>query len=450
VHRFAFLVLIASALTVASQESAAKPPSQETASQPAATPAPTSDEVSATGQVSAGQVSNVVAEAESAIGKSDWKTAEAKLDLWLAQNPTDARALFDAGYVADAENRLADAESLYRRAIAVNSKSFEAHLSLGLLLARQGKEDDAHPELEIAATLDPEEAGPATKARAWRALARIDRTDDPTEASNELLEALKLTPETTADTLLAAEIAEQAGELDAAEAAYRRVLAKDAGSMAASKGLAHVLISEKHYPEAETLLRAATGKSPDDPALNAQLATVLAAEDKAEALPLLQKLHDAHPNDSAITNMLAAVMADAGDYAGSDRLYVALLAATPSDSALLVAHGQNLVRLLRNSEAFAAFERATQIDPANADAWSGLAFAASKTSQPAVTLHALTMRSKYLPEVPSTYFLWATAYDSLHQRQQAAVYYHHFLESSAGKFPNQEWQARQRLKLLEK
>jgi predicted Zn-dependent protease len=380
-----------------------------------------------------------VAEAEAAIGKSDWKTAEARLDLWLRQNPADARALFDAGYVADAENRAADAESLYRRAIAADPKSFEGHLSLGLLLARQGKEADAHPELEIATTLDPQEAGPATKARAWRALAR-----------NDLLEALKLTPETTDDTLLAAGIAERGGEFDAAEAAYRRVLAKDTGSTVANKGLAHVLIVEKHYPEAETLLRAALEKSPDDPALNAQLATVLAAQDKAEALPLLEKLHDAHPKDSAITNMLAAVMADGGDYAGSDRLYVALLAATPSDSALLAAHGQNLVRLLRNSEAFAAFDKATQIDPANADAWSGLAFAASKTSQPAVTLHALTMRSKYLPEVASTYFLWATAYDSLHQREQAAAYYHHFLESSAGKFPNQEWQARQRLKLLGK
>jgi hypothetical protein len=60
------------------------------------------------------------------------------------------------------------------------------------------------------------------------------------------------------------------------------------------------------------------------------------------------------------------------------------------------------------------------------------------------------MRSKYLPEIPSTYFLWATAYDTLHQKAAAASYYHQFLQSSAGKFPDQEWQARQRLILLEK
>jgi len=44
--------------------------------------------------------------------------------------------------------------------------------------------------------------------------------------------------------------------------------------------------------------------------LTAQLATVLAAQDKAEALPLLQKLHDAHPKDAAITRMLAEVLAE--------------------------------------------------------------------------------------------------------------------------------------------
>jgi hypothetical protein len=99
----------------------------------------------------------------------------------------------------------------------------------------------------------------------------------------------------------------------------------------------------------------------------------------------------------------------------------------------------------------AAFDKATQIDPANADAWSGLAFAASRTRRPDVTLHALAMRSKYLPEVPSTLLpLGDGSYDSLHQKKEAAAYYHRFLDVAAGKFPDQEWQARQRLKLLGK
>jgi predicted Zn-dependent protease len=433
VTRFAVFILFCVSAAALAQESSSNPASQQPA--PAAAPQPPSEEVLG---------------AEALILNSDWKAAEAKLSPWIAAHPADDRALFDAGYVADAQNRLDEASLLYRRAVEANPKSFEAHLSLGLLLARQNMPSDARLELAAATQLDPGEAGPGLKARAWRALAEIDRATDATQASDDLLEALKLSPETPADTLLAAAIAEQAGQFDSAEASYRRVLAKDPKSAPAKAGLAHLLIAQKQYPEAESLLRAALDQSPGDPALTAQLATVLAVQDNPEALPLLQKLHEQHPADPAIARMLAQVLADAGDPAASDRLYAPLLAADPNDPVLLVAHGQNLIRQLRYPEAFAAFDKATQLDPANPDAWSGLAFAAERTHQPSITLHALTMRSKYLPEVPSTYFLWATAYDTLHQNAQAAAYYHRFLDASAGKFPDQEWQARQRILLLEK
>ena len=435
-HRFALIVLLLASVAGYGQSIVQKP----------VRPAPEATPAAATART----VSDEVASAEESITKSDWKAAGAKLDTWLAAHPSDARALFDAGYVADAQNRLEAAAGFYRRAVEANPQSFEAHVELGLLLARMGKLTEAHPELVAATQLDPGVAGPAAKARAWRALAEIDRKDDPAKASEDLLEALKLSPETPADTLLAASLAEQTGQLDAAEKAYRQILAADPKSAQANAGLAHLLIARKQYPEAESLLRTALEKSPEDTVLTTQLATVLAAEDKAEALPLFQKLHEAHPKDAAITRMLAAVLDDAGDVAGSDKLYVSLLAANPDDPALLVAHGQNLVRQLKYAEAFAAFDKATRLNPASADGWSGLAFAASRTGQPAITIHALTMRSKYLPEIPSTYFLWAISYDALHEKARAAAYYHHFLDASAGKYPNQEWQARQRLIVLEK
>ena len=391
-----------------------------------------------------------VAAAEAAIVKSDWATAESRLAPYLVSHPDDARALFDAGYAADAANQPDRAEAFYGRAVKADPKSFEAQLALGLLLARQGKLDDARSHLAAATQLDPGPAGPATKARAWRAMAQIDRRTDPSQASNDLLEALKLSPETPQDTLQAAQLADQAGELDSAEKAYRRVLAEDPKNTQAAAGLGHILLAHKQYPEAETLLRAALARQPDDPVLTAQLAAALAAQDKPEALPLLQKLHDAHPQDDNITRMLAQLLSEAGKTAESDQLYTQLIAAHPGDAELYTAHGENLIRQQKNQQAFAAFTRATEIDATNADAWSGLAFAASKVGQPSIALHALTMRSKYLPENASTYFLWATSYDTLHDRKAAITYYQHFLEASAGKFPDQEWQARQRLLLLEK
>jgi tetratricopeptide (TPR) repeat protein len=439
VRRF-LLVFVLSCSSVHLIPSHAQEPPQPAAPQPAPSPAELSPDLIA---------------AEASIAASDWKTASTKLDEYLATHANDARALFDAGYVADHQEQLARAAAFYRRAIEVNPNSFESHLALGLLLARQGQRDEAHSELLAATTLDPGEAGPALKARAWRALARLDKPGpdgegNPSAASNELLEALKLTPETTDDTLLAADLAAASGQQDTAESAYRRVLAADPKSIPANSGLAHVLIQRKQYPEAEKLIRVALQQAPDDPALNAQLATVLAAQDDADALPLLQKLHADHPADPAITRMLAQVLAEAGDAPASDKLYVALLAKDPDDIDILVAHGQNLIRQQLYSQALAVFDKATQLDSASADAWSGVAFAASKLHQPSAVIHALTMRSKFLPDVPATYFLWATSYDTLNDRVAAITYYHHFLNSSGGKFPDQEWQARQRLLVLEK
>ena len=157
--------------------------------------------------------------------------------------------------------------------------------------------------------------------------------------------------------MLAASLAEQAGQYDSAEAAYKRLLAKDPKSEQANAGMAHLLIEQKKYAEAESFLRAAMEKLPDDPALTAQMAAVLTAQDKAEALPLLQKLHAAHPEDNAITGMLAEVLAIAGDIAGSDALYVKLLAEAPNDADLMVAHAQNLVRLGKYGDAVAVSTR---------------------------------------------------------------------------------------------
>lgn len=388
-------------------------------------------------------------EAEAAITKGNWSAARSRLDPWLGAHPTDPRALFDAGYVASSEDRLDDAAGLYRRAILLDPKAFRVHLALGLLLARQGKTVEARPELVLATDL--EDPGPThdLMATAWRALALIDQPNDPAAASADLIHALKLSPETSADTLMAASLAEGNHQLDVAEAAYQRALKQNPKSTDAQAGMAHLLILQKKYPEAETLLRDALVQTPEDPTLTAQLAAVLVAEDKAEALPLLRKLHAAHPDDENIDRMLAEVLATYGDPSGSDEIYKRLLATRPEDVDLLLAHARNLVRQFQYTAAFAIYQKTTQLTPHNPDAWSGLAFAAERTHQSKVTLQALDMRAKYLPENASSYFLRATAYDTLHQRGAAVKNYHQFLEASAGKDANQEWQAKQRLKALE-
>ena len=392
-----------------------------------------------------------LSQAESAIESKDFDRARSLLDTYLSAHPTDARALFDRGFVEDAQGRDNPAESYYRKSIAADPKQFEPRLALGLILARQGKQQDAHEQLKSATLLEPNPPNPAAKGQAYRALAQLDRTGDPDAAKQELLQALSLSPETTADTLLTGEIAEAEGDEVTAETAYRRVLNQQPESSDATAGLAHVLIAQKKYADAEPLIKTALSRDPDDPALNTQLAIVLSAEGKPnEAVSALEKLHEKQPNDALIRGMLADAYTQSGAADKANPLYVQLLKDNPDNSALLTARGENLIRQQQYADAVTVLQKAVRLKPDDGDAWSSLAFAASEDHQYQIALNSLSARSKYLQETPATYFLWATAYDNLHHTKEAADYYHRFLAAADGKFPDQEWQARHRLVTLGK
>ena len=224
-HRLLFIFALAAVLPCGAQQAPVAPaiPASSTGSASPASPAQSSSLPAADQPVQAGKPapsqtgSPEIARAEAAIEQQDWKAAEPILESWLASHPTDARALFDLGYIADAQNRDQDAIGLYKRALGDDPQSFEAQISLGLLLARTGKSAEARPELEKATALDPGAAGTASKARAWRAMARIDLAGfdgkvDFAQASIDLIEALKLSPETPEDTLMAASLAESNGD----------------------------------------------------------------------------------------------------------------------------------------------------------------------------------------------------------------------------------------------
>jgi tetratricopeptide (TPR) repeat protein len=93
--------------------------------------------------------------------------------------------------------------------------------------------------------------------------------------------------------------------------------------------------------------------------------------------------------------------------------------------------------------------KAVQLKPAFGPAYGDLAVAANENQDYVMAIRATDMRAKYMPEIPITYFLRATAYDHLHDAKHAAQYYHQFLDVAGGKYPDQEWQARHRLIAIE-
>jgi tetratricopeptide (TPR) repeat protein len=396
----------------------------------------------------------LLTQANEALDKQDYPTALKLLTTLTEKSPNDPHILYNLAFTQDALDQTTTAEATYRRAITADPTYFDPRLALGLLLARNDRRTEAHAELLKATTLTTE--NPALKARAYRALARIDQTANAPAASDELLQALKLSSETPDDTLLSGELAEASGDPAAAEAAYRRLLAADPQNHDATAALTHLLLHQQKPDQAETLLTAALVKDPDNPTLNAQLASLYDKQGKpAQALPLAEKLHAAHPSDANITRLLARIYSRDQQYDKSVPLYAALIANSPHDVTLLDDNADALIHLKRFAEAEALLKRAIA-NPAAfpskddlATAASHLAFTSSANNDPATTLQALTLRATVLPNSPSSLFLEATAHDKLHHTKQATDLYKQFLSVANGQFPDEEWEARHRLLALE-
>lgn len=396
-------------------------------------------------------------EAERDLEQQKYVEAEIILKALAAARPKDAHVLYDLGFAEERNGEVQPAAQAYTAAIAADATLAEAKVALGLLDARAGRAEAARTELRDAAGMTA--AAPELRARALRALATLEQTSDSAAARQDLIDALKLTPETPVDTLSAGEMAERAGDTAGAETAYRRVLAEVPDEPNATAGLAHVLQQQNKLAEAEQVLTAALKSHPNDPRLLAQLANVDAAEGKPEqAVPLLEQARAADPalaSDDALSRLLARLRGMSGDNAGAAQLYTALVAANPGDPSLLDALGGADVRLMHYADAEAALSKAVAMrsafhdDAAWGDAAGHLAFAASKNNDPQMTLQALAARATVLPNSPVTLFLEATAHDTLHQTKDALRAYKAFLAVAGGKYPDQEFQARHRLIALQ-
>jgi tetratricopeptide (TPR) repeat protein len=393
-------------------------------------------------------------QAAEALSKQDYATAVKLLTTLSEKNPKDAQVLYNLGAAHDALDQTSEAESSYRRALEANPNLLEAHLALGLLLARSQRPSDARSELAAAAAIPNGDA--ALRARAYRALARLDEQSNPSGASDELLNALKLSSETPDDILLTGELAEANHDPAAAEAAYRRLLTADPDHAQATAALVHLILNQKKIDQAESLLTSALEKHPDDPTLSSQLASLYDLQNKPDlAIPLVEKLRASHPQDPAIARLLARLYVRNGNLEKALPIYTALTETSPNDLTLLDDQADALIRLRRSADAQPLLQRAIanpQAFPSPAaygSALSHLAFAATNNNDPATVLRALELRAKVLPPTPSTLFLEATAHDKLHQVKEASDLYKQFLAAAKGQFPDEEWEARHRLVTLE-
>ena len=396
-----------------------------------------------------------VQNAEELLQKNEAVKARDLLQTILKSDPKNARASYDLGFAAESLKDEAGAEAAYRSAIAADKSQFESRLALGLLLARQGKMAEAREQLSAATERTPV-SDPSNKGLAFRALARLDAGKNNDAARDELLQALKLSPETPDDRELAAQIASSSGDSADAETVYKRVLTESPGQIEASISLARLQARASRFTDAEATLNKALETHPGDVTLSTQLASIYGAEKKPEtALPLLETAHTAHPEDPNVSRMLARLYVQTGAPDKSIPLYETLLKAAPDDVELLDDYGDGLMR----NKQFAQAEDVLKKAVARPDAFSSkeslagaaahLAFAASANKDAATTLQALSIRNSIAPPSASSLFLAAIAHDRLHHTKLSVDLYRQFLQAANGSYPNEEWEAKHRILALE-
>jgi tetratricopeptide (TPR) repeat protein len=387
--------------------------------------------------------------AETAIEQKNYGQAEPLLKQAIDKDPSDYRAWFDLGFVYSSTGRKPEAIAAYRKSVALNSEIFESNLNLGILLA-QSQDPEAEKYLRTATGLSPSASPDEGRARAWLSLGHVLETKDPSAAIAAFAEAAKLQPNDAEPHLSSGALFERQDKREDAEREYLKAAELNPQSADAVAGLTNLYQRSGRLAEAEAALRRYLVLQPQNAGACFQLGRILLAEHKRyEAIDAYEAGLKLQPSDSASQVELASLYDLAGKFDRAVALFRTALAVHPEMAAAHAGLGIALLHRHQPAEAQNELLAALKLNPSLADTYGDLALAASENKNYPLTIRALDARAKLLPETPGTYFLRATAYDNLHDRQHAADNYHRFLQVDQGRAPDQEWQAKHRLIALE-
>jgi tetratricopeptide (TPR) repeat protein len=389
-----------------------------------------------------------IAEAEAAIEKKDWAAAERQLREVVAKDAKNYRAWFDLGFLCNETDRRPEAIEAYRKSVAARPDVFESNLNLGMLLLAAGS-DEAPTFLRAATRLKPSEQPEEGLARAWGVLGDALTEKDPVEALAAYREATKLAPKDPRPHLAAGSLLERQGDLSAAESEVQKARELQPDSTEALTALAEIYLRAQRWAEAEASLRELLKANPANTGARFQLGRLLLQQGrKQDGVAELETVVRESP-DPAAERALAAFYLDAKQYEPAAAHYRHLLGREPGNAQLHHALGITLTGQGKFAEAETELLAAVKADPDLKEAYFDLAFAAQRNHDYALTIRALDARTRFYPESPGTYFLRANAYDSLKDFPRAVENYRQFLQVANGKYPDEEWKARHRLKAIE-
>src|SRR6185312_10979698 len=359
----------------------------------------------------------------------------------LDANPSDLQANFNLALVLGMENKDAEAVAAWRKTLELKPGLYEADLNLGILLIRDHQPGDALPLLKEATDAKPSEFRP----HFYYGEALFD-AGQFAEAETQFHAAIAANPKSAGANLGLARSLLKQEKFPDAEAGFRAAAALDSSFHNALLELAAEYDRTGHSAEAIAILR----EFPTNPTASKRMAELLVASGNAKAaIPALEATVAQTPTTK---NQMALI--DAYRDAGMrDKMLAQLKIATESDPQnfdLHMSYGRNLRDQRQFRAAAAQFQAAAHLKPDSVETLNELAGVLILAEEYDAGLAALDRVRTLGREIPGDFYLRAITLDKLHRDKPALEAYRQFLTAAAGKYPDDEFRARQRVIILER
>jgi tetratricopeptide (TPR) repeat protein len=371
-------------------------------------------------------------------------------------------------------NQPAAAEPLFRQAVQADNNDFSAHFNLALALSLQQKDTEAIQELRKTLELKPDLY--QANSNLGTLLLRNKRAG---EALPVLKQAATLRPKELRANLLYAQALLETGAVDQAGQFYGKAAELDPKSAAAQSGLAHSFLKESNLADAAGHFRAAASL---DPQYKDGLLELAAAYEKSGRTADAIAIYRDFPENAAAKERLSQLQLDNGNFAAAipglesavnrspsvaNRLALAdaykmnkqidkaveqlqfAVASDPANYDLRMDLGRELRDQRKFVPAAQQFAAAAKLRPDSVKAWNELAAVLVVNEHYPGGLAALDRVRALGQEVPGDLYYRAISLEKLRQPKPALEAYRQFLATDGGKMPDQEFQARQRVRIIE-
>lgn len=381
------------------------------------------------------------AEGIKALEANRFPEAVAAFERAVETDPEDYGARFHLALAHSLAGDATAAVAGYRKVLEMKPGLYEAELNLGILLLQRKDYEEAAALLRSAGERKPNEPRP----RLYLGEVLL-ATASPDRAEAEFRAVLAAEEENAAAQLGVGRALAAQGRLEAAEPHFSRAAELDPSLSSYLLELASRYEEAKQPEKALALYR----RFADDPAVVERTGLLLLDlqryEEAAAALEGVVKTSPTAANQYA----LATVYLRSKQPAKARELLEKAASAAPADFDLRMALG----RVLRDQRDFPAaareFLQVAQARPESTEAWSELASLLIVTENYLQALAAFDRLESLGETNPAIHYFRAIAFDRTQQLKPALENYEKFLAQSDGKNPDEEFKARQRIRVLQK